>query len=60
MDNDRANWEAWGNQFWPSVYLVDKTGTIRHRWEGELGDDGYKKVTAQIDELLAEQPAKGK
>jgi thiol-disulfide isomerase/thioredoxin len=54
VDNDRANWEAWGNQFWPALYLVDKTGHIRHRWEGELGEDGYKKVTQLIDELLDE------
>jgi len=56
VDNEQANWKAWGNRSWPSVYLVDKTGTIRQRWEGELGDDGYKKITRQIDELMAEQP----
>ncbi len=55
VDNDRAIWKAWGNEYWPSIYLVDKKGVIRHRWDGELGDDGYKKVTGQIDELLAEQ-----
>ena len=54
VDNDKANWKAWGNQYWPCIYLVDKTGSIRYHWEGELGDDGYKRVTAQIDELLAE------
>jgi thiol-disulfide isomerase/thioredoxin len=59
VDNDRANWKAWGNEYWPCIYLVDKSGTIRHRWEGELGDEGYKTVTAQIDALLAEQEAKG-
>ena len=59
VDNDKANWKAWGNQYWPCIYLVDKTGSIRYHWEGELGDDGYKKVTAQIDELLAGQQAKG-
>ena len=60
VDNKGGNWKAWDNHYWPSVYLVDKTGVIRHRWEGELGDDGYKKVTSQIDELLAVQPAKRK
>jgi peroxiredoxin len=60
VDNGRANWKAWGNQYWPCLYLVDKTGTVRHRWEGELGDDGYKKVTEQIDDLLAEKQTKGK
>jgi thiol-disulfide isomerase/thioredoxin len=59
VDNEKANWKAWNNQFWPCVYLVDKTGIVRHRWEGELGDDGFKKVTAQIDELLAEKQSKG-
>ncbi len=33
---------------------------VRHRWEGELGDDGYKTVTGQIDELLAERTPKGR
>jgi hypothetical protein len=23
-DNDKANWDSWGNAMWPSVYLVDK------------------------------------
>ncbi len=54
VDNEGANWKAWGNHFWPSIYLVDKAGNVRYRWEGELGDDGYKKVTGQIDALLAE------
>jgi peroxiredoxin len=58
VDNNAANWKAWANQYWPCIYLVDKSGTVRHRWEGELGDDGYKKVTAQIDALLSEQPGK--
>jgi peroxiredoxin len=60
VDNAQANWKAWGNRSWPSVYLVDQAGIIRQRWEGELGDEGYKKVTRQIDELLAERPSNGK
>jgi peroxiredoxin len=54
VDSDRANWKAWGNQFWPCVYLVDKAGKVRHRWEGEFGDEGYKTMTERIDKLLAE------
>ncbi len=56
VDNDAANWKAWENQYWPCVYLVDKQGVIRQRWEGELGDAGYKQLTEQIDSLLAEKP----
>jgi len=59
VDNDSANWKAWGNRYWPCVYLVDRTGHVRNYWEGELGDDGYKDMTRAIDALLAEQPAKG-
>ena len=58
VDNEGATWKAWGNQYWPCIYLVDKTGNIRYRWEGELGDNGYKQVTGRIDGLLAERAAK--
>ena len=54
VDNELANWKAWGNRYWPSVYLVDKAGKVRYRWEGELGDHEYKKVTAEIDKLLGD------
>jgi thiol-disulfide isomerase/thioredoxin len=60
VDNNGTNWKAWGNQYWPCLYLVDKSGTVRQRWEGELGAEGYKKATAKIDELLAEQQPKGR
>jgi hypothetical protein len=39
---------------------VDKAGNVRYRWEGELGDEGYKKVAGQIDKLLAEPSPTGK
>jgi thiol-disulfide isomerase/thioredoxin len=54
VDNDRTTWKAWGNQYWPCVYLVDKGGKVRQRWEGELGTEGHKSMTEQIDKLLAE------
>ena len=56
VDNDQKTWAAWGNRYWPCVYLVDKAGRVRHRWEGELGDAGAKKLTGLIDGLLAEKP----
>ncbi|QEL20836.1 redoxin domain-containing protein [Limnoglobus roseus] len=60
VDNDLKTWQAWGNRYWPCVYLVDKAGNVRYRWEGELGDAGYKSMTAQVDELLKEAAPKGK
>ena len=56
-DNDKLNWNAWGNSMWPSVYLVDKKGWIRYWWYGELkwqGTDGEKIMRQHIEELLAE------
>jgi peroxiredoxin len=54
VDNDRQNWKAWGNRYWPCVYVLDKAGRIRQRWEGEFGADGYTTMTGMIDKLLAE------
>ena len=44
IDGTKANWNAWGNSMWPSVYLVDKRGYLRHfglgelKWKGAKGD----------------------
>jgi peroxiredoxin len=55
VDNDSKTWTAWGNEYWPCVYLVDKVGNIREKWVGELQDAGFKTMTAKIDELLKEK-----
>jgi peroxiredoxin len=55
VDNNGATWKAWGNHYWPAVYLIDRSGKIRERWEGELGEAGYEKLTKKIDQLLAEK-----
>ncbi len=57
IDNESANWRKWHQEFWPVVYLVDKKGNIRYRWEGELNyrnSGGERKMTAYIEQLLAE------
>ena len=58
VDNQEQNWQAWQNRYWPSIYLIDKRGRIRQRWEGELGAPGTKgerRVRQGIEELLAEK-----
>jgi peroxiredoxin len=58
IDNDKANWEAWGNNMWPSVYVIDKEGFVRAWWYGELdwqGAGGQKIIEQRIDELLKEK-----
>ena len=51
QDNDYKTWNAYGNQYWPAFYLIDKKGTIRYQHFGE-GD--YDKTEAQIQHLLKE------
>ena len=58
VDHEGANWAAWANSMWPSVYLVDKRGKVRYWWYGELnwqGSDGEKFIREKIQELLAEK-----
>ena len=58
VDNDQANWNAWGNNVWPAVYLIDKQGYLRTYWPGELnweGRDGEGQMRKQIESLLAEE-----
>ena len=56
MDDDLAYWRALGNRYWPTFYLVDKAGRIRHRHVGETheGDVRAELIEAQVRELLAE------
>lgn len=39
QDNQSATWNAWGNEYWPAEYLVDRRGRIIHSHAGE-GDYG--------------------
>jgi thiol-disulfide isomerase/thioredoxin len=58
LDTGSRIWEAWGNRYWPSVYLIDRQGRVRYRWEGELHLDtaAGRRFARHIDELLAEKP----
>lgn len=57
LDPRLENWRRWNQQYWPSVYLVDKKGQVRYRWDGEMNYgslDGERKMTALIEQLLLE------
>ncbi len=51
QDNDLAIWNAWGNQYWPTQYLVDARGRVR---EVEIGEGDYAARERDIRALLAE------
>ncbi|MBL9125372.1 MAG: redoxin domain-containing protein [Planctomycetaceae bacterium] len=58
FDAASENWKAWGNNMWPSVYLIDKRGQVRYWWYGELnweGARGEEFLRQKIAELIAEK-----
>ena len=58
VDNQGANWDAWANTAWPSLYVIDKQGFVRLWWVGELNwadSDGEQRVVARIVKLLEEE-----
>lgn len=54
LDNDFTIWNAWSNQYWPTLYLVDAQGRVRWR---HVGEGAYAETEQAIRQLLDE--AKG-
>ena len=52
LDNDYKIWNALGNRYWPSIYIVDKAGRIRYHYDGEGDYDRQERV---VQQLLAEK-----
>ncbi len=58
VDGLGKTWQAWGNQYWPSVYLIDRAGNVRYRWDGELNFKtvkGEQMMRERLEKLLAEK-----
>jgi thiol-disulfide isomerase/thioredoxin len=51
LDNDYAVWDAFFNEAWPALYLIDSAGQIRYRQYGE-GD--YDRSEDTLRRLLGE------
>lgn len=49
LDNNYSIWNAYGNEYWPADYIIDKNGDIRYETFGE-GD--YNQTEQVIRELL--------
>jgi hypothetical protein len=57
VDNQVTMWKRYFNNYWPSVYLIDKQGIARWGWSGELGWKGAKgeiHMRKKIEELVKE------
>jgi thiol-disulfide isomerase/thioredoxin len=55
VDNDFAIWRAFGNRYWPALYLIDGEGRIRYR---HFGEGAYAESERAIQELLTEGGAR--
>jgi len=53
IDNGFATWRAYGNRYWPALYLIDKRGRIRHV---AIAEGRYAEAERKIRALLAEAP----
>jgi thiol-disulfide isomerase/thioredoxin len=51
QDNDGATWKAYHNNYWPTLYLIDKQGRIRYL---HIGEGRYQETEENIKALLAE------
>lgn len=56
QDNDRATWDLYRVQYWPSFVLLDKKGRIRYEGYGEfhIGDRWHTEWERRINALLSE------
>ena len=56
IDGQYSNWKAWKTEYWPTLYVVDKSGKIRGGWIGELnwnGAKGEEEVAKLVENLLS-------
>lgn len=57
LDREEMNWRRWRQRYWPTVYLIDKTGRIRFQWIGELNygsSNGEARMAELVEQLLKE------
>jgi len=51
VDTDFAIWQAFGNQYWPALYVFDSRGRLRHQ---QFGEGEYEDAERVIRKLLGE------
>ena len=56
QDNDYRAWNAFGNHYWPALYVLDRNGRIRYTHAGELhqGTPSWSELVALLEGLRTE------
>lgn len=49
QDNGYRTWNAYGNRYWPALYLIDQQGRVVH---SHFGEGQYAQTEARIRALL--------
>jgi cytochrome c biogenesis protein CcdA/thiol-disulfide isomerase/thioredoxin len=52
IDNRYGTWNAYGNQYWPAKYLIDRTGHVRYT---HFGEGEYDRTEKMIRRYLGEK-----
>ena len=55
VDNNFGIWNAFQNEYWPALYLIDAKGKIRYQ---KFGEGDYHESELQLQQLLKENSAK--
>jgi cytochrome c biogenesis protein CcdA/thiol-disulfide isomerase/thioredoxin len=55
VDDAYGTWNAYGNQYWPADYLIDRNGDLR---DAHFGEGAYAQTEADIRSLLGEHGGK--
>lgn len=48
LDSRYAVWRAFGNHYWPAIYVADAEGRLRHHQFGEGGDERTETVVRHL------------
>jgi thiol-disulfide isomerase/thioredoxin len=48
VDNGYRIWDAYGNRYWPAVYLIDQNGRVVYHYVGEGNYDGIEQRVRQL------------
>lgn len=57
QDNDYRTWNAYGNRYWPALYLIDQDGHLVYQ---HFGEGEYATTEARIQQLLVTNRITGK
>ncbi|MDQ0009529.1 thiol-disulfide isomerase/thioredoxin [Luteibacter jiangsuensis] len=49
MDNGYQTWNAYGNRFWPALYLIDRDGRVVY---SHFGEGNYDETEVRVRQLL--------